>query len=1271
MQTSKRAEMWRLWVDTGGTFTDCLALSPTGTRQRIKVLSSGCIRGRLTGSPGEAKYELETNWASPPDFLKGATVYPLQFPAERRTVLSHKQSPQTLTLDGALPLPNGESVTVEFALGEEAPILAARLATGTPLSQPLPPIAMRLATTRGTNALLERKGARTAFLVTKGFRDLVAIGSQQRPDLFKLQIPPRIPLYDEVIEVEERLDAEGKVVIPLDQKAIDALSDRLQAEHYDAVAIAFLHAYRNPAHELALKEALQARGVRHLSTSHELSAMIRILPRAETTIANAYLAPIMESYLNRVAGALGEGRLDLMTSAGGLIPAAAFRPKDSLLSGPAGGVVGAATSGRELGIRRLITFDMGGTSTDVSRFDEQYDYQFEHRVGPARVMAPSLRIQTVAAGGGSICGYSERGLFVGPESAGAAPGPACYGAGGPLTITDVNLLLGRMDPDHFGLPVRPQAAEAALDKIAQAIREREKRDITAYELLSGFLDIANERMADAINEISLRQGYDPHEYALVAFGGAGGQHACAVANRLGTRRIIFPANAGLLSAHGLQHARHEQFTEIQVLQPLSTFQSQLPSEVRRLEQQARAQLSSHGIPPDEIEVTRRILQLRLAGQESSEEIEYEKPEHVAGAFERRYRQVFGYFPTGKSIEIVTIHVRAGTRVPALESQHPTGSKTFPKPHSRLTASLLPGSEPIPVYFRDRLECHSTLKGPAIVQDRYSTVYVEAGWEAFVHANETLLLSSCQDPKRAVTSQRDELVEAELFTHRFTSLVTEMGSQLERTAISTNVKDRLDFSCALLDAKGELIANAPHIPVHLGALGACVRQTSQTHPMEANDVLVTNHPGYGGSHLPDVTVISPVYCPEKTLIGYVANRAHHAEIGGIRPGSMPPDAQSLEEEGVVIPPTYLFRSGQANWPEMETILTQSRYPTRALADNLADLRAQVAANQQGTQTLLHLCVQHGTDIVRSHMADLKDRARRAMLTALSSQPKWEHCVTESLDDGTPITVRIRRHEDRLAIDFTGTAPSHPGNFNATPAIVASAVLYVLRLLIPKDLPLNEGLLDAVDICLPPCFLNPVFTADSATCPAVVAGNVETSQRVVDTLIKAFGLAAGSQGTMNNLIFGNKQISYYETIGGGAGAGPGFNGAHAVHTHMTNTGITDAELLEARFPVRLRRFQIRSNSGGDGRYTGGNGIIRELEFLAPVQLSLLTQHRTKGPFGADGGENGKPGQQYLVRSNGDKEPLPAVASPTLAAGDRIIVKTPGGGGWGNPEKAHRRS
>lgn len=1268
--------MWRLWIDTGGTFTDCLALSPEGARQRIKVLSSGCVRGRLTSlgdsgsdsDSGSKQYELETNWASPADFLTGATVHQLQSPQECRTVLSHTQTPQTVTLDAAFPPLDEQSVTVEFALREEAPIVAARLATGTPLNQSLPPIAMRLATTRGTNALLERKGARTAFLVTKGFGDLVAIGSQQRPDLFKLQIPARITLYEGVFEVEERLDAQGNVVTPLDDESINALCHRLQSEDYDSVAIAFLHAYRNPAHELAVKQALQARGIRHLSTSHELSAMIKILPRAETTIANAYLAPIMENYLNRVAGSLGQGRLDLMTSAGGLIPASGFRPKDSLLSGPAGGVVGAASSGRELGIERLIAFDMGGTSTDVSRFDEQYDYQFEHRVGPARVMAPSLRIQTVAAGGGSICGYSDRGrgLFVGPESAGAAPGPACYGAGGPLTITDINLLLGRMDPNHFGLPVRPDAARTALDSVARAIQDREGSDITPHELLAGFLDIANERMADAINEISLRQGYNPDEYALVAFGGAGGQHACAVANRLGTRRIIFPANAGLLSAHGLQQARHEQFTETQVLQPLLTFQAQLPTEIQRLEQQARTQLTNHGIPPDEIEITRRILQLRLAGQESSEEIEYQNPEQVSRAFEQRYREVFGYFPKGKPIEVVTIHVTAGTRIPALESQDQHGTKSYPKPHSFLTVPILPESEPVPVFFRERLESYSLLTGPAIVQDRYSTVYVEAGWNAFVHANETLLLTRCQDPSpTATTAPRDELVEAELFTHRFTSLVTEMGSQLERTAISTNVKDRLDFSCALLDAKGELIANAPHIPVHLGALGACVRQVAQTHPMGQNDVLVTNHPGFGGSHLPDVTVISPVYCPEKTLIGYVANRAHHAEIGGIRPGSMPPDAQNLEEEGVVIPPSYLFRSGQANWSEIEALLTQTRYPTRALADNLADLRAQVAANQQGTQTLLTLCARHGKDVVRAHMADLKDRAREALLEALSSQQNWDRRVTESLDDGTPISVRVRRQADQLSIDFEGTAPSHPGNFNATPAIVASAVLYVLRLLVPQDLPLNEGLLEAVEIRLPRCFLNPAFPSDPAFCPAVVAGNVETSQRIVDTLIKAFGLAAGSQGTMNNLIFGNDQISYYETIGGGAGAGPGFPGAHAVHTHMTNTGITDAELLEARFPVRLRRFTIRPNSGGAGQYSGGDGIIRELEFLAPVQLSLLTQHRNKGPSGEEGGGNGQPGEQYLLRANGDEEHLPAVASPTLGAGDRIIVKTPGGGGWGIPE------
>ena len=1252
-------DRWQLWIDTGGTFTDCLALSPNKQLTRVKVLSSGRLRAEVSQTPHPLQLALESSTSFPDDFLQGVPVSLISNPSDSRTVISHDAAARLITLDRPFKPPFSREL-VEFQFDEEAPIVAARLATRTSPLSPLPEMEMRLATTKGTNALLERKGTKTAFLVTRGFKDLLLIGNQQRPDLFELDIKKPLPLYESVFEIDERLDHEGNITKRLDLQQIDSLIPQLKAISVESVAIAFLHSYRNPEHEHQVRDRLQKAGFKTLSLSHELAPMIKILPRAETAIANAYLAPLMNRYIDRVSVSLHGNTLSLMTSAGGLIPSNAFRPKDSLLSGPAGGVVGASVTGREVGEDRLIAFDMGGTSTDVSRYDQKFDYQFEHRVGSARVMAPALRIETVAAGGGSICGFSAQGLFVGPESAGASPGPACYGANGPLTITDINLLLGRMDPEEFGIPVQIQAAENAFSKIVDTIETHGETLPSHEELLNGFIDIANERMADAIREISLREGYDPAQYAMVAFGGAGGQHACAVAERLGMKRILFPKNAGLLSAHGLRHARQEHFAQIQLLQPLKELETTLPTTITELEEEAVNELHAHGISSTEIEITRRILKLRLQGQEATEEIEYQSNLCIRTVFNRRYEDVFGYQPKGKEIEVVSVHVTAATKIPSIQAE-PLGSERIPTQASKHIKPSKSQTQ-IPLYHRNDLQALSHIIGPAIVQDAYSTVFVDQNWEALVHPCETLILSMIAPSKKLATKQRNQLVEEKLFTHRFENLVAEMGSQLERTAVSTNVKDRLDFSCALLDSSGELIANAPHIPVHLGALGDCTRRIAETINMGPNDIILTNHPGYGGSHLPDVTLISPTYDKERTLIGYVANRAHHAEIGGIRPGSMPPNAKNLEEEGVVIPPVFLFKAGEPQWETVERLLTSAPHPTRAIADNLADLRAQAAANRKGVQSLLALCDEHGTQTVQEHMSRLKKRASTATEAAIESMSPLKNSVTEELDDGTAITVTLTRSDKKLIIDFSGTAATHPKNFHANPAIVSSAIIYVVRLLVNQALPLNEGLLAPIEIRLPRCFLNPEFPVNPRHCPAVVAGNVETSQRVVDTLIRAFKLGACSQGTMNNLIFGNERISYYETIAGGAGAGPGFHGADAVHTHMTNTGITDPEILESRYPVRLHEFRIRSGSGGKGRYRGGCGATREIEFLEAVQLSLLTQHRRVPPYGVNGGECGKTGSQSIRRSDGTEETLPSTASPSLKAGDRLRIETPGGGGWG---------
>ena len=1270
-ETASPKNFWKLWVDTGGTFTDCLALSRDGQFKRVKVLSTGRLRAAIIDNPRPKTYRLAASWDSPPQFLARTSLQLIDRPKVVRKILSHQSD--EITLD--FPLPDFKAgLLAEILFGEEAPVVAARLATRTPYKARLPAVEMRLATTKATNALLERKGSRVAFFVTQGFQDLLRIGNQQRPDLFALCIRKPAPLYDVVVEVEERLDAQGNVLVPIQLARLQSKIRALRAEGIHSAAVAFLHAWRNPVHEIALRDCLRRAGFSHVSASHELSAMIQILPRAETAVINAYLAPMMESYLQTVSRSLEQSRLHLMTSAGGLVSADAFCPKDALLSGPAGGVVGATAAGREAGLDRVIAFDMGGTSTDVSRYDGQLDYQFEHRVGPARLRAPALRIETVAAGGGSLCGHNSQGLFVGPESAGSSPGPACYGAGGPLTLTDVNLLLGRMDPDHFGIPIDLSSARSAFLKVLEQIQSVSGNVPYPEDLLAGYLEIANERMADAIREISLREGYDPAEYALVAFGGAGGQHACRVAERLGIESVLFPQNAGLLSAHGLRRARLEQFAETQVLRPLDKIQDELPRQIAELEKEASRKLAALGLLKSDVVITRRILQLRLLGQETAEEIEFWAGRSLAAAFEERYRSIFGYYPENKPIEVVSVCVSAGARESALPRRElPDERRQPPLPHKRLASFGQSTELRIPVFLRCQIHPLERLVGPAIVQDEYSTVFIEIGWEAVVHPNETLVLRRQADfsisrrmrqepPEKENAAHR--IVEEELFTHRFQNLVSEMGLQLQRTAVSTNVKERRDFSCALLDQNGELVANAPHIPVHLGALGHCVRAVAGQLPLAPGDMIVTNHPGFGGSHLPDVTVISPVHDRKSTLIGYLVNRAHHAEIGGIRPGSMPPNAVCLEEEGVVIPPVRLFQSGRADWRRMEAVLAQARFPTRALEDNLADLRAQAAANFKGVQNLRALCEEHGAEVVGSHMRRLKERATQAIAAALAQRPESQKSVTEHLDDGTPITVTATIQNQRLALNFAGTAPLHPGNFNANPAIVGSAVLYVLRLLINQPLPLNEGLLKPIDITLPRCFLNPKFPKNPRSCPAVVAGNVETSQRIVDALIRALGLAAGSQGTMNNLIFGNRHCSYYETIGGGAGAGPNFPGAAGVHTHMTNTGATDPEILENRFPVRLVQFAIRKNSGGQGRYPGGNGLIRQLTFTQPVQVSLLTQHRVHPPLGAAGGQPGKTGSQTILRKDGSVETLPSTASPALNAGDSLLIKTPGGGGWGQP-------
>jgi 5-oxoprolinase (ATP-hydrolysing) len=1267
---------WQIWIDTGGTFTDCVARDEKGSLHRAKVLSSAALRGTIREVLERDSLRADVSWSVPRGFLRGFQFALLDSPRATGRVASFDPREGVLRLQGRLPAGARAGAAFEVRSPEEAPVLAARLVTGTPSSDTLPEMSMRLATTRATNALLERSGAPTALFITEGFGDLLLIGDQQRPDLFALNVRKPAPLYETVVEVRERMAADGSVLLPLSADEVESIADRLLRGGIRCAAVALVNSYKNPSHEKMLAARLFAHGFEHVSCSSDLAPFIRVVPRAQTAVVNAYLSPVIDGYLRRVRQPLSPRRggdraaLHVMTSAGGLSEPACYRAKDSLLSGPAGGVVGAARAGRLSGADHIIAFDMGGTSTDVARFDGDYDYTFEHEVGGAHLVAPALAIESVAAGGGSICRFDANELLVGPQSAGASPGPACYGAGGPFTLTDVNLLLGRLDGRRFDIPIDVGAARRACDEMLDGIARATGERPPAEELLEGLCRIADERMADAIRRISIRKGYDPADYALVAFGGAGGQHGCAVAARLGMSKMIVPRDVSLLSALGLGHAAIEQFAERQVLRLLDEVRGQLPLWIDGLCEEAASALERSGIPRDRSEIRRRIVNLRFAGQESVLHIDYDGETPLERAFEEKYRHVFGHWQDDRQIEIESIRVVASSKpeeatgTPPAFPRFPEGEPA-PRP-SRLVKARFGGRwRDAPCYEREELPPGARFDGPALVFERYSVTVVEEGWRAVVDGAGALVLerpAGREGPVGGADRGRPDLVRLELFTHRFGAVAREMGEMFRRTAVSTNVKERLDFSCAVLDRDGRLVVNAPHIPVHLGSMGLCVRAARRAVEMGPGDVVATNHPRFGGSHLPDVTVISPVHLPDGRLLGYVANRAHHAELGGTRPGSMPPDAVSLAEEGVVIPPTHLFLRGEPRWGAIRHLLETGPYPTRAVEENMADLRAAVAANRDGAAGLLKLAASHGAETVWHFMEALEARADRKLRDALCRIPDGVYEAEERLDDGSPLRVRLHIVRDRVEIDFAGSSGVHPGSFNATPAVVNGAVIYVLRLLVDEPLPLNEGLMRAVTMQIPPGILNPPFPEDPARAPAVVGGNVETSQRLVDTLLKALGLAACSQGTMNNVLFGTDRHSYYETVCGGTGAGPGFDGTDAVHSHMTNTRITDVEVVEHRYPVRIDTFAIRRGSGGRGLHTGGNGVVRAIRFLEAATVSVLGQHRREGPYGLCGGEAGLPARVRVIRADGSQQGLSSVDGFEAAPGDRLVLETPGGGGFG---------
>ncbi len=1257
---------YKIWIDTGGTFTDCIGTNNEGNWERIKVLSDGSLRAKVTKVLNGNSIKIKHHWPIKKNLLSGYNFTLLGDKIFTCKVISFDPQTQTLVLDDGATSIIAEGDNFSITAGEEAPILAARLITQTRLPDKLPKMAMKLGSTKGTNALLERKGAKVAFLVTEGFKDLLVIGTQQRPDLFSLNIKKPSQLYDSVFEIPERIGANGKIIKPLEGKALEKILQRVVESDCESVAVALLNSYRNPIHEKLIAKRLKESGINFISCSNDLAPAIKYLPRANTAVVNAYLNPIIKKYLSGIVDKLSGSQLKVMTSAGGIIDHLFFHPKDSLFSGPAGGVVGAAFTGQNIGENKLIAFDMGGTSTDVSRYDHGFDYQFETKVGAATLLSPTLAIETVAAGGGSVCDYDGFKLIVGPNSAGAYPGPACYGCGGPLTITDVNFLLGRLDESAFSIPLNRDAAKMALEKIKGKVCANNEDGIEEIEILEGFLTIANETMAETVKKISVAKGFDPTAYNLLAFGGAGAQHACEIAALLHMTKVTIPYNAGILSAYGIGNAAIERYAQQDILQPLDEYLDKIPSEVARLKNLVIEKLTKEGISKSNIKVNYIKIFLRIIGQDNSIEIDYLDGVNLNERFHEAYEHLFNHRSSKEEIELASIKCIASSKEFVSIPKNKVELQAKPVPANYISSYSAGNWVEIPVFRWESLPANELIKGTCLVLSQNSTVFVPANWEFKLDDHDNLLLTQRPEfKKKALPFSKNKqalAISLELFTNRFRGLVNEMGALLRRTAFSVNIKERLDFSCALLDQHGELIVNAPHIPVHLGSLGVCVRSVIKTLKLNPGDVIITNHPGYGGSHLPDITLIKALFDENENLIGYVANRAHHAEIGGKRPGSMPPDAVRLTEEGVIIKPTYLVKQGKVKWDDIKSLLTGNLYPSRAVKENIADLQAGIASLNQGEKSLHQLLVQFGEKEIRSAMQMIKNQSYDIIQNALNSYEGTTFKATEQLDDNWEIKVAVSVVNRHAILDFAGTSTRHPKNFNATPAIVNSAILYVFRLMTTENIPLNEGILKAFTIKLPICFLNPLFPENDRECPAVVGGNTETSQRLVDTLIKGFKLAACSQGTMNNLLFGNDDFGYYETIGGGVGAIDGSNGASAIHQHMTNTRITDPEILEFRYPVRLERFAIRKESGGKGKWHGGNGIERALIFLETVDLTVLAQHRLQQPYGMAGGEPGKVGRQYVIRKNGEKITLSGVEAIKMYPMDKIVIKTPGGGGFG---------
>ena len=1196
--------MWQFWIDRGGTFTDIVARKPDGTILVDKLLSENF------------------------SMYKDAAIAGIK---------------RILNLKNEDKIPTDQIASV------------------------------KMGTTVATNALLERKGDRTLLLITKGFGDLLRIGYQNRPLLFDLNIQLPELLYDRVVEVSERLDAEGEIIKSLNENEVRTALKKAKIDGINSVAIAFMHSYINPNHENIIAEIAHEEKFDQISVSHKVSPLIKLIGRGDTTVVDAYLSPILRRYVNQVSEELEKNKstkLMFMQSNGGLTDANLFQGKDALLSGPAGGVVSMVQTGKQAGYNKLIGFDMGGTSTDVCHFAGEYERSFETELAGVRIRAPMMQINTVAAGGGSILSFRDGRFQVGPESAGAIPGPASYGKDGPLTVTDCNVLLGKLHPEHFPNVFgktgdKPLNVEIVRKKFLVLSKEisiqTKKPEMDIIFMAEGFLKIAVENMANAIKKISIQRGYDVTNYTMNCFGGAGGQHACHVADALGISKVLIHPYAGVLSAYGMGLAEIRSIREGHLEQNIEEIENAKVL-INKLSLKANEDLKKQGIEKSSIKLVKRAF-LHYQGSHQNLEINFDTIDKMRESFEQEHKKRFGFFVDGRTIFVEMITVEAIGKTSEINKLSNISSQSkvaVPIAHKMMYVDNVVNS--VPIYQRSDLKIEQQIIGPAIISEATGTNVIERGWLGSLDKYYNLILSRSEEKKleKGLGTSVD-VVMLEVFNNLFMNIAEQMGATLANTAYSVNIKERLDFSCALFDNSGALVANAPHVPVHLGSMSEAIRTVIKLNKNDIfpGDVFVLNAPFNGGTHLPDVTVITPVFDKDgKQITFFVASRGHHADIGGKTPGSGPPDSKHIDEEGVLIDNFKMFDKGVFRESEIRKILSSGRYPCRNIEHNMADLAAQVAANNTGIVEINAMIEQFGIETVHSYMNHVQDNAEECIRNAIVNlkEGKYEY----ELDNGEYIRVRITidKIKREATIDFSGTAPKNPFNYNAPMAVCHAVILYVFRTLVGNNIPLNEGCFKPLNIIIPN---NSMINAKYPS--AVIAGNTEVSQLTCNALFGALGVIAGSQATMNNFIWGNDKIQNYETICGGTGAGPNFHGTSAVQTHMTNTRSTDPEILEARFPVRLEEYSIRKNSGGKGMFNGGDGVTRKLRFLEPMTVTTLCSHRKVQPFGLNGGEPGQCGKEWLEKKDGKFIRLEGNDSCEVKVNDLFVMETPGGGGYGS--------